>query len=296
MVRYRPLRALPGSTMPSPLHCLGALALELSPDGPPGQATLARDAADALAEALGDDLRRLLPGIEALDAGLACALFDPAELLRPGWPAHAALAELAGAAPGRRGGRMIAFGAQGGRMPTPALQPDPALAGGLLRLLPFVLVGEARAVAAVGQSMEARLLDVGMAGAQTALDCQAAFGVQLEHARWMSLHDLCAMTAMQYEHAGLAGCWRLIEAALLAPASEEWLREDEEPLALYRGGEVRIADLPGGSIDDSPDTLKARRLRIRQLRAILAAHGIPSTLLPVADGTSAEAVLKPTVQ
>lgn len=282
--------------MSSPLHCLGALALELSPDGPPGQATLERDAADALAESLGDDLRRLLPGIEALDAGLACALFDPAELLRPGWPAHAALAELGAAAPGRRGGRMIAFGAQGGRMPTPALQPEPALAGGLLRLLPFVLVGEAQAIASVGQTMEARLLDVGMAGAQTALDCQAAFGVQLEHARWMSLHDLCAMTAMQYEHAGLAGCWRLIEAALLTPASEEWLREDGEPLAVYCSGTVRIADPAIQTSEDHPETLKARALRIRQLRTILLAHGLPSELLPVAAHESAQEVLRPSVQ
>ena len=277
-------------------HCLGALALEISADGPAGLITLDRDVADGLVESLGDDLRRLLPGVEALDAGIACALFDPAELLRPGWPVHAALAELSGSAPGRRGGRMIAFGAQSGRMPAPALQPEPSLAGGLLRLLPFALVGEPRDVQAIGQRMEATLMDIGMAGAQTALDCQAAFGVQLEHARWLSVHDLAAMIAMQYDHAGLAGCWRLIEAALLAPASEEWLREESEPLALYRDGEVRIAQLQANADDADPQLIKQSIMRTRQLRAILAAHGVASTLVPVAAHEDPAIMLRPSLQ
>jgi hypothetical protein len=282
--------------MSASLHCLGALALELSAEGPGGRATLEHGAADQLVDTLGDDLRRLLPGVETLDAGFACALFDPAELLRPGWPVHAALAELGAAAPGRRGGRMIAFGAQSARMPASALQPDPALAGGLLRLLPFALVGDAASVRDIGQQMEASLMDVGMAGAQTALDCQAAFGVQLEHARWMSLHDLCAMTAMQYEHAGLAGCWRLIEAALLAPDSEEWLREDGEPLALYRQGSVRIAKPASSNDEIDPRQAQHADLRVRQLRAILAAHGVTSELQPVAAHESPDALLRPSVQ
>ncbi len=282
--------------MSATLHCLGALALEISADGPAGSLTLEREVADGLVESLGDDLRRLLPGVEALDAGIACALFDPAELLRPSWPVHAALAELSGSAPGRRGGRMIAFGAQSGRMPAVALQPEPSLAGGLLRLLPFALVGEPAQVQAIGQRMEATLMDVGMAGAQTALDCQAAFGVQLEHARWLSLHDLAAMIAMQYDHAGLAGCWRLIEAALLAPASEEWLREEGEPLALYRDGEVRIAQLQSNADEADPSLLKQSIMRTRQLRAILAAHGVASSLLPVAAHENPEIVLKPSLQ
>lgn len=255
-----------------------------------------RAAADSLIESLGDDLRRLLPGIEALDAGVACALFDPAELLRPGWPVHAALAELVGSAPGLRGGRMIAFGTQAGQMPATALQPEPSLAGGLLRLLPFTLVGELAQVRAIGQRMESTLMDVGMAGAQTALDCQAAFGVQLEHARWLTLHDLCAMTAMQYEHADLDGCWRLIEAALLAPESDEWLREDGQPVALYSNGEVRIADLQPNAADSDPAQRKRAVMRTRQLRAILAAHGVRSTLVSVPDDEDREKALKPSLQ
>ena len=277
--------------MSTPLHCLGALALELSADTPAGRGSLDREAAAALGTALADDLQRLLGGVEALDCGFACALYDPAELLRPGWPVHASLAELSQAAPGMRGGRVIAFGAHEGRMSTDALQPDPRLGGGALRLLPFVLLGDPAAVRAVGEQMESQLLDVGMAGAQIALDCQSAFGLRLEHARWMSLHDLCAMTAMQYDHAGLAGCWRMIEAALLTPDADEWLDEPGEPLALYRAGEVRVA-VP----TSTGDTAIESRQRRRQLLAILGAHGLPCSEIEVAAGDDPAKALKPTVQ
>ncbi|MFA5683346.1 MAG: hypothetical protein WCZ65_00740 [Lysobacteraceae bacterium] len=277
--------------MTQPIHSFGVLALELSVDGDAGRVVLERDAAQALSAALGDDLRRLLPGVEALDAGIAAAGFDPAELLRPGWPVHAALGELTTAAPGRRGGRLIVFGGHEGRMAAPALQPDPALAGAALRLLPFSLGGEAAAIAAVSRHMEERLLDQGMASAELALQCQDAFGLRLEHARWMSLHDLCAMTAMQYQHAGMEGCWRLIEAALLAPDGEEWLREAGEPLALYRQGQVGIAEPP----DDDADA-EELRWRARRMQAVLAAHGIRATRHAVAAGGDAEATLRPSLQ
>jgi hypothetical protein len=76
-----------------------------------------------------------------------------------------------------------------------------------LRLLPFVLHGDAQAMAEAGARLEQVLLDTGMAGAQTALDVQAAFGADIEHARFMTLRDLAARKAMQYEHAGLAQVW-----------------------------------------------------------------------------------------
>jgi len=282
-------------------HCLGALALEVAADQPGGRLCLSREQADLLAADLALDLQRLLPGVAELDGAFACAHFDPAELLRPGWPVHAALAELAGTAPGERGGRLIVFGAQDGRMPTPLLQPDPAFAGGLLRLLPFALLGEADAVARVGRSMEERLLDSGMAAASLALQAQSRFGLVLEHARFLSVHDLCAMTAMQYQHAGLEPLWQLIEAALLAPEAEEWMRVDGEPLALYHGGQVRIADADYGSWRASladPDAaddagfLQHRR-RVRQLLAIVGAHGIPVERVPVMAGEDAEQSLRP---
>jgi hypothetical protein len=279
--------------MTTPLHCLGALALELA--AVPARDQLTRADAAALGAPLSLDLQRLVPGVETLDLVFAGAHFDPCELLRPGWPVHAALADLARGVPGVAGGRVVGFGAHEGRLPHPALQPDPALHGGPLRLLPFALHGEAEAVAAAGRAIEERLLETGMAAAATALAAQHAFGARLEHARYLSLHDLCAMTAMQYEHAGLGALWALIEAALLTPEREEWLDLAREPLARWHGGEIRIAESEvalreATSGDTVPDAgfgsvdLRAVALRRRQFEAVLQAHAIPTRCLRIARG------------
>lgn len=286
------------------LNCFGALALEISPqsaneDTPvefaQGRETLEREAAEPLLEPVLIDLQRLLPAASKLDLGLAMASFDPAELLRPGWPVFTALADLLVGAPGERSqARVVSLWASGGRMPAPGLQPDPALRGGPLRLVPFVLHGAAARIAEVGQQMEAELIEKGMAAAATALAAQSAFGLPLEHARYLSLHDLCAMTALQYEHAGLAPVWKLVECALFAPQGEEWVAEAGEPPALYAGGEVRIGIEPENLLRMQAEAqglpasrlAQLRRLRARQWQAVLAAHGISGELVEL---SSAEA-------
>ena len=275
--------------MSNRIHCLGALALELSASGDAPRSTLERAEAERLAGLLARDLGKLLPGADQLDGAFAAALYDPAELLRPGWPVHSALTELAELAPGARGGRVIAVGSHQGQMPNAALQPDPQLQGGLLRLLPFALIGEPEDAMAVGRIMEERLLDSGMAHASTALEAQSGFGATLEHARYLSIHDLCALIAQQYQHAGLADIWRLIEAALLTPDRVEWLENEDGLVAVGRGQQVRIAD-------PSPSTWRHRfgrlhadvdaawqryQLATRQLMVILAAHGIGVERVPL---------------
>lgn len=283
------------------LNCFGALALEISPraldaDAPvqfaEGRETLGREAAEPLLEPILIDLQRLLPAAASLDLGLAMASFDSAELLRPGWPVFTALADLLVGAPGERSqARVISLWANAGRMPAPALQPDPALRGGPLRLLPFVLHGNAARVAEVGRQMEAELIEKGMAAAATALAAQSAFELPLEHARYLSLHDLCAMTALQYEHAGLAPVWRLLETALFAPQGDEWVAEAGEPPALFAHGEVRIGvELESllrmqAQAEGVPSTRLAqlRRLRARQWQAVLSAHGVRAELVELSS-------------
>jgi hypothetical protein len=290
--------------MDETLNCFGALALEISPqaaapDAPVrfahGREALDRAAADPLLEPILIDLQRLLPAAARLDLGLAMASFDPAELLRPGWPVFTALTDLLVGAPGERSqARVVSLCASEGRMPAPGLQPDPALRGGPMRLLPFVLHGGAAGVAEVGQQMEAELIEKGMAAAATALAAQSAFGLPLEHARYLSLHDLCALTAMQYEHAGLAPVWRLLESALFAPQGEEWVAEADEPPALFCAGEVRIGVEPESLLRAQAEVLSVgvsrlaqlRRMRARQWQAVLTAHGIDAGLV---DLSSADA-------
>lgn len=276
----------------------GVFALELAGGQSPGRAALSPEEAGALAAAVGRDLAGLAPGVSALDLVLAAAHFDPAEALRPGWSLHRRLEELHARAPGRgEGPRVLAFGADAaGEVPMP-LQADPALTGGGLRVLPFVLAGPAETVATVSAVLEDQLLAQGMAAADTALAAQDGFQARIEHARYLSAHDLAAMMAMQYDNQGLAPLWSLVEAALLSPDTVEWLDAGPEPLLRLERGEVRMAlfDPAGwcahyhGGTPGADDCSRLQRVyemflaRQRQLAAVLEAHGIP-VLYVHADG------------
>ena len=286
------------------LSCNGALALELSPDTSVGRDLLDAGAAGALASLVSRDLAKLVPEAAGLDLALLAGLFDPVELLRPGWPLHGELERLIAQAPGAGMARVIAFGrgmaAPGGGADdtkaaadneSPAnLRPDPAFAGGPLRLLPFVLRGDASLAAQVAEQLEAILIETGMAGADTALLAQDAFGATIEHARYLTLHDLAAMTAMQYENVGLGALWPVLEAALLSPGQEAWLDSAPEPMVRLVDGQARIATMDDDSwLALQPEELRnadpARiergfvrfQMRQRQIAALLEAHGIPAT-------------------
>ena len=271
---------------------LGALALELTPGSAVAHDRLSQSDAGRLGERVASDLARFQPDAARLSLAMVGAHFDPVELLRPGWPVHRELEQLSARAPGDRdtsGGRIVAFGAHAGSLPG-SLSPDPDQAGGPLRLVPFVLGGDQSVVAAVADAFEYALVETGMAGADTALLAQELFGVRVEHARYLTIHDLLAMTAMQYEHAGLAALWPLLEAALLAPRSEETLDAPPEPLARYRNGEARIAlfspaawhaRYAPGAADDAAlaRNFEHFQRRQRQFAAVLGAHGVPVTFV-----------------
>ena len=277
------------------LHVLGALALELTGAAPVARDALAQPEVGALAALVARDLAKFAPEAAQLELVTVGAHSDPVELLRPGWPLHRELDQLAARAPragvARDEGRVIAFGAHDERLPG-ALAPSPDYAGGPLRLMPFVLGGPADVVSIVGDAFERDLIELGMAGADTALAAQEAFGLQVEHARYLPVHDLAAMTAMQYEHAGLAALWPLLETALLQPEGEAWLDQLPEPLIHYTEGEARIAlfspnawqqryaaEVQGEADDATRDRLQRRHqlfeARQRQIAAVLGAHGVP---------------------
>lgn len=269
---------------------MGVFALELVGGSSPAAAALPQAQAGRLVELLARDLSKLVPGASALDLSFAAAHFDPAEVLRPGWPLHRRLDELRQRAPGReQGPRVIVFGADGdGKVPLP-FAAETGLQGGQMRVLPFLLSGAPETVRALQENFEDVLLDRGMAGADTALLAQQAFGAQIEHARYLTAHDLAAIMAMQYQNQGLQRLWPIIETALLDPDSEEWLDQPPEPLLRYAGGEVQIALLDpvawrerhADHVSGDPARLERAydyfQARQRQIAAVLEAHGIPVT-------------------
>lgn len=281
----------------------GVFALELAGGEAPGRPALPPEAAGALAMQAGRDLARLADGVPGLDLVMAAAHFDPAEILRPGWPLHQRLQELHARAPGRgEGPRVLAFGADAaGAVPMP-FQADPALAGGGLRVLPFLLAGDGAALAAVATALEEKLLALGMAQPDTALAAQDGFAARVEHARYFSVHDLAAMMAMQYGNQGLAPLWNLVEAALLAPASVEWVDQGPEPLLRLEHGEARMAlfDPAGWCVHyghGNGDCDRLQRVydhflaRQRQFAAVLEAHGVPVLYVHCDGNADARALL-----
>ena len=312
---------------PAALHVLGALALELRGDAPVLRAALAQAEVGELAAMIGRDLGKFAPEASSLQLVTVGAHYDPVEMLRPGWPLHRELDELSARAQhaegspraGRDGGgsgtgRIIAFGAHDGRLPG-ALAPSPDFIGGPLRLVPFVLSAppESRSssdgglVARVGDAFERELLERGMAGADTALAAQEAFGLQVEHARYLTVHDLAAMMAMQYDHAGLAPLWPLLETALLQPDGEAWLDAPPEPLVHYADREARIALFTpaawqahyasgvAGDSDEGRERLGRQHqyfeARQRQYAAVLQAHGIPVNFVHCGHDADSRAAL-----
>jgi len=267
----------------NPVHTLcGALALELS--APAGQArSLPRAQAGDLARLIARDLAGFETEVSALSMSTVGAHYDPVELLRPGWPLFTELDQLSARAPGQGRAQVIAFGARDGVLPG-TLPPADEHLGGPLRVVPLVLRGEPDAVARVRAALEQHLIEHGMAAADTALLAQDAFAVKVEHARYLTLHDLCALTALQYEHAGLAALWPLIETALFSPAREAWLDAPPEPLLGWCAGEARMVEFSeaawhqrhAADLDAAAATRLYRHFRARQkqLAAVLAAHGI----------------------
>lgn len=297
---------------PAPAHLLGALALEVAPGSDAAHVALSQAAAGELAGRIARDLAAFAPEATRLELLVVGAHYDPVELLRPGWPLHRELEQLSaraprapGAEPG--GGRVVAFGSHDGRLPG-VLAPDLEFAGGPLRLLPFVLGGDPGTVARVGDASERDLLERGMADAATALMAQEAFGLQVEHARYLTAHDLAAMTALQYDHAGLGALWPLVEAALLAPDAECWLDAPPEPLVHYAGGEARIAlfspqawrtryaaDTQGDDADTRARLdrrLQQFEARQRQFAAVLQAHAVPVTFVHCPAGADCRDALR----
>lgn len=278
------------------------LALERRPDSSAVGKALARADAQQLIAVLSRDLSRLFPEIEGLDLVLSAACYDPAELLRPGWPVHRSLGQLAEISPGPAG-RLIAFAQHAGAFADSVLAPDLALAGGPLQVVPVLLMGEDTRIASLGARMEAELLERGMAGAEIALEAQALFDLPLEHARYMSLNDLCAMTAMQYQHVGLDALWRVIEAALFGAADAVYVEgEDVPPLLLSEEGGVSIGahefaawcESFGAGLD--ADALARRfglwQARLRQIEAVLASHGLVTRRVALRENDDAERSLR----
>src|SRR5690606_35586256 len=108
-----------------------------------------------------------------------------------------------------------------------------------------------------------------------------------------------AMTAMQYQHAGLGAVWDVIEAALFGASEPVHVDEaDMPPMRLGEAGQVFIGvhDFPawceryGMGLD--ADALARRyglwQSRLRQVEAVFASHGLAVQRVALAENDDAE--------
>lgn len=280
------------------------LTVELDPAAAAGGSPpepLTRDAAEILAGAIADDLRRIV-GEEVAEAGLVlpAALYDLTELLRPGLPMAEALLDIYRGA--LRGGpfapQLLALGTAGGRFPVPAIAPARRPGSGPLLAIPFALVAPGPVLDPLRRQLESVLLEKGGASLATDRTLRQLLAVEPVHLSYATFHDLSALLKVQLEHAGFGPLWALLEAALYRP--DEPVREALPagnrflglhgrvwtPITGFDAWAARHPEAEGGA-----EAGYARWSRQqRQYMAGLEAHGIE--VIPVAErpGVDAEDV------
>ncbi len=202
--------------MSEKLHHIRLLAgLEIQP-GQVFARTLDRHQADRLAGFLANDLSRAVPEVSSAMLTVGGSLLEPAELIRPGLPAWAALESLAETTLRERGfePRIMAVGAHRGRLPQAGLQPPSAPMQGQFAALPLLLSAPAARADAMRSKLEENLFE--RAGidppARALLDEQ--LGLQSVHGQLLTLADLVALQHVQYDSAGLSGFWPLVRTAI----------------------------------------------------------------------------------
>ncbi|HWS41232.1 MAG TPA: hypothetical protein VN247_08115 [Arenimonas sp.] len=267
------------------IYSYGLLAIELCPGQQMAYAELTVAQASQLAEAVAGDLKTWIEPLNDIDISVAGVAYDPVEILRPGWPLHQELAKLSLLAPKSLEARVMSIGANTNGMPD-ALRPHIEFQNGPLRLIPYVLSGPATSIAQVQNTLEEDLMERGMASASTALLAQELFSVAIEHARYMTLHDLVALMAMQYNHNGLEPVWPIIETALLAPQKTYWLEAPPEPLIFFEKNTAHIAmldyhqwallqpDAKDLNCEQFERQFQMFQMRQRQIASLLEAHGL----------------------
>lgn len=274
---------------------MGLLALEPVAGALPQRHLLTRATAEGLAAAMGAQLARFLPAEHDYGFVWSAALYDPAQLLRPGFRLHQELGNLflAGQRAGVSAGHSLTLCESEGQMPTALLVPELTIGGGTLFTIPVVVSGSEDAIAAASERLELELYGEGLADAAVVFELARDLGVAFEHVRWMSLLDLSAMMAAQLDHVGFGFAWQLVEELLYGnpPRALEVSTPQGQSLKLDEDS-VWLAFLPYSLYARQNAALGDQRLNqyiaqlheFRQVQGLLSAHGISVHVrLPQAD-------------
>jgi len=179
----------------------------------------AKTAAEQLVAHIAADLEGLLPGIQGTSLSTCAAVYDQTQVLRPGYELFDGLQQLLEASYQGQSfqPRLISFSAVDGRMPHIGLQPAPDIPLSMLVLIPILVSGEPDSISSLAYEMESRFMEHGQVSSGHAQWLAATFGMEVFHARYMTLTDLAAMLRMQLDSIGFLPLWELLDHALNLP-------------------------------------------------------------------------------
>jgi len=204
------------------LHDIRLVAsFEVNPE-PLDTRMLGRADSEALGAALAEDLARV-----ASDAGdglliIAGGLFEPGELLRPGFPAWQAIDDLVRPMSRERmaGGQIMAIGAHEGRFPDSRLRPPDDIPAGRFLALPLTLALADGDPNGLVERLEQDLFERGGIHPPARAVLARATGLDSVHGQLMTLNDLIALQHVQMDTAGLGPFWPVVEHALVNPQND----------------------------------------------------------------------------
>lgn len=263
--------------MTSPPNHIRLLAgIEIAPAPIPTR-TLPRAACERLADALASDLARLVPRAEQALLVVAGTLLEPSDVLRPRFPVWQALDAMVRSVPPdpESGGRVLAIGAHGGRLPEPRLQPPESSPGSQFLIVPLLLVADNDLADELREHLEQGLFEKGGVHPPARAVLEEAAGIESEHVQLMTLADLVALQHVQMDTAGMGAFWPVAEQALLDPSAD---RRFELPAGLTAEWQGERAEICFRSFDQYGDEPEAYALWVRAFRslaALLELHAIP---------------------
>src|SRR5690625_4626835 len=174
--------------------------------------TLERAHAEQLAAHLAEDLHRHVPEVDQTLLVCAGAIFEPFELMRPGFPVWKALEDLASSTLRERGFEpgLLSLGAHSGRMPDKALQPPDATVSGQLVALPISLACPADQAEILKHVLESKLFERASLNppARALLSDQAC--LMSVHGHLLTIADLFDLLHMQHVSSGLGSLCTLV--------------------------------------------------------------------------------------
>jgi hypothetical protein len=264
----------------------GVIAIELT-QHPAPISLFERSLSPSLAEALRAEIRRHLGDLDAIGVCWMAGIYDSAQLLRPGFPLFNALTDIyrAGVKDPIGTPALVTLNSLHGKAPTASLEPDRSLLGGQMVFVPFVLVAHNVVIKTVSEQLEVCLGEQGLVDARFALKLASAIGVNVEHARLMTVNDLAAMTTLQLDHAGFQAFGQILEAALFFSSSRQTCATSSTGIRLTFAAQnlhIEAVDLRQFTGNASPIVTQVnlleqfieQQIELRQILALANAHAL----------------------